>query len=137
MRIFSYLLIITAAIIFYFSIKFGFDLKTAFYTLFLLVVWSVCCYFLYKFYDDMGYPKIWFYLFFGILLSFCFYPLLEFYSLKPEGYDVLDWAGLREKNYRLGFQQQLWFGIWYGKLAITALFAAIAVVIQLLFDTDY
>jgi len=137
MKIFSYLLIITAAIIFYFSIKFGFDLKTAIYTLIYIIIWTISAYFLYRFYVDTDYSKIWFYLIVGIFLSFCFYPLLEFYSLKTEDYDILDWVGLREKNYRLGLQQQLWFGIWYGKLAITALFAAIAVVIQQLFDTDY
>lgn len=136
MRNFSLLLIVAAAIIFYFSIKFGFDLKTAIYTLFFIIIWTVCVYFLYRIYQDTGYAKIWFYLTFGIFLSFCFYPLLEFYSLKTEGYDVLDWAGLREKSFRLGLQQQLWFGVWYGKLAVTAIFAAIAVAIQQLFDTD-
>lgn len=137
MRNFSLLLTVVAAILFYFSIKFGFDLKTAIYTLIFIIIWTVSVYFSYRIYEDVGYSKIWFYLTFGILLSFCFYPLLEFYSLKTEGYDVLDWAGLRDKNFRLGLQEQLWFGTWYGKLAVTATFAAIAVAIQQLFDTDY
>lgn len=137
MKIVAFLISIGFAILLYFSIKFGFDLKTAIYTLFLLIVWSSSTYFIYRIYSDAGYSKLWFYLIFSVFLSFCFYPLLEFYSLKTEGYDILDWAGLRENSFRLDLQQQLWFGVWYGKLAITALFAAIAVVIQQLFDTDY
>ncbi|MGP4771846.1 hypothetical protein ACS125_15075 [Acinetobacter sp. PFS20] len=136
MRIFSYLLVITAAIIFYFSIKFGFDLKTAFYTLFLLVMWTLCCYFLYKFYDDMGYPKIWFYLFFGILLSFCFYPILGFYSLKPISYDWLDWLGIRERSVSNEENEQRWYGKNYGKFGITIIFSLVAIIIQQLFDND-
>ncbi|MEA1228747.1 hypothetical protein ODQ17_05170 [Acinetobacter sp. IRS14] len=136
MRIFSYLLIIAAAIIFYFSIKFGFDLKTAIYTLFLLVMWSLCCYFLYKFYDDMGYQKIWFYLIFGILLSFCFYPLLDFYSVKPVSYDWLDWLGFRERRVSNEVNEQRWFGRNYGKFGITVIFSLVAIIIQLLFDND-
>lgn len=136
MRIFSYLLIITAAIIFYFSIKFGFDLKTAFYTLFLLVMWSLSCYFLYKFYNDLEYPKFWFYLIFGILLSFCFYPLLDFYSFKPVSYDWLDWLGFRERSVSNEENEQRWFGRNYGKFGITVIFSLVAIIIQQLFDND-
>ncbi|MDV7579291.1 hypothetical protein R4795_03515 [Acinetobacter baumannii] len=135
MRIFSYLLIITAAIIFYFSIKFGFDLKTAIYTLFLLVMWSLGCYFLYKFYNDLEYPKFWFYLVFGILLSFCFYPLLDFYSYKTTTYGWLDWAGLAEREFHFD-QEQKWFGRWYGLFGVTFLFTLISISIQQLFDSD-
>lgn len=135
MRIFSYLLIITAAIIFYFSIKFGFDLKTAIYTLFLLVMWSLGCYFLYKFYNDLEYPKFWFYLVFGILLSFCFYPLLDFYSYKTTTYGWLDWAGLAEREFHFD-QEQKWFGCWYGLFGVTFLFTLISISIQQLFDSD-
>ncbi|MEI1694887.1 hypothetical protein [Acinetobacter baumannii] len=136
MKIFSYLLIITAAIIFYFSIKFGFDLKTAFYTLFLLVMWSLGCYFSYRFYNDLEYPKIWFYLVFGILLSFCFYPLLDFYSLKPVSYDWLDWLGFRERSVSNEENEQRWYGKNYGKFGITVIFSLIAIIIQQLFDND-
>lgn len=135
MRIFSYLLIISAAIIFYFSIKFGFDLKTAFYTLILLVIWSVGCYFSYRFYDDFGYPKFWFYLIFGILLSFCFYPLLDFYSYKTETYSWIDWAGLTTREFRFD-QEQRWFGRWYGLLGVTTIFTLISIAIQQFFDSD-
>ncbi|WPP68948.1 hypothetical protein SOI81_11215 [Acinetobacter pittii] len=135
MRIFSYLLIISAAIIFYFSLKFGFDLKTAFHTLLLLVIWSVGCYFSYRFYDDFGYPKFWFYLIFGILLSFCFYPLLEFYSYKTETYGWLDWAGLTTREFRFD-QEQRWFGRWYGLLGVTTIFTLISIAIQQFFDSD-
>ncbi|HFK9537534.1 TPA: hypothetical protein ACG0TZ_003365 [Acinetobacter baumannii] len=135
MRIFSYLLVISAAIIFYFSIKFGFDLKTAFHTLLLLVIWSIGCYFSYRFYDDFGYPKFWFYLTFGILLSFCFYPLLEFYSYKTETYGWLDWAGLTTREFRFD-QEQRWFGRWYGLLAVTTIFTLISIAIQQFFDSD-
>lgn len=135
MKIFSYLLIITAAIFFYFSIKFGFDLKTAFYTLFLLVIWSLGCYFLYNFYNDLEYPKFWFYLIFGILLSFCFYPLLDFYSYKTTTYGWLDWAGLTEREFHFD-QQQRWYGHWYGLLGVTFIFTLISISIQQLFDSD-
>lgn len=136
MRIFSYLLIISAAIIFYFSIKFGFDLKTAFHTLLLLVIWSVGCYFSYRFYVDFGYPKFWFYLIFGILLSFCFYPILEFYSLKPISYDWLDWLGFRERTVSNEENQQRWYGRNYGKFGVTVIFSLISIIIQQLFDND-
>lgn len=135
MKIVALLISIAFAILLYFSIKFGFDLKTAIYTLFLLIVWSSSTYFLYRIYSDAGYSKFWFYMIFGILLSFCIYPLLNFYSLKTESYDLLDWAGLRENNFKLGIQK-LWFGVWYGKLAITSLFATISIVIQQIFDND-
>ncbi|HAV5499804.1 hypothetical protein R4609_00695 [Acinetobacter baumannii] len=136
MRFFLWLIAFAAVIIFYFSIKFGFDLKTAKSTLFYLIIWSAFTYVIYRFYDDAGYPKIWFYLIFGILLSFCFYPLLEFYSLKPISYDWLDWLGFRERTVSNEENQQRWYGRNYGKFGVTVIFSLIAIIIQQLFDND-
>ncbi|MDC5321067.1 hypothetical protein OHW49_17600, partial [Acinetobacter baumannii] len=119
-----------------FSIKFGFDLKTAKSTLFYLIIWSAFTYVIYRFYDDAGYPQIWFYLIFGILLSFCFSPLLEFYSLKPLSYDWLDWLGFSERTVSNEENQQRWYGRNYGKFGVTVIFSLIAIIIQQLFDND-
>ncbi|MGE8560909.1 MAG: hypothetical protein ACN6NJ_08175 [Acinetobacter sp.] len=135
MRLIAWLITVAAVIILYFSIKFGFDLKTAISTLFYLIIWSAFTYVIYRFYDDAGYPKIWFYIVFGILLSFCFYPLLQFYSFKPVSYDLLDWLGFRERRVS-NENEQRWFGRNYGKFGITVIFSFIAIIIQQLFDND-
>lgn len=135
MRLIAWLIAFAAVIILYFSIKFGFDLKTARSTLFLLIGWSTFAYVLYRFYDDAGYPKIWFYFVFGILLSFCFYPLLDFYSFKPVSFDWLDWLGFRERSVS-NENEQKWFGRSYGKFGITVIFLLVAIIIQQLFDND-
>ena len=136
MKNLAILITMAAVVILYFSIKFGFDLKTAITTLVYLAIWSAITYVTYKFYDDAGYPKIWFYSVFGILLSFCFYPLLDFYSLKPVSYDWLDWLGFRERSVSNEENEQRWYGRNYGKFGITVIFSLIAIIIQQLFDND-
>ncbi|EPF81519.1 hypothetical protein GCM10025882_31510 [Acinetobacter gyllenbergii] len=127
---------IVFAILLYASVKFGFDLKTALFTFVSLIIFAAGAYFLYPSFAGAVFPKPLFYIVAGVLFSFCFYPILEFYSLKPDGYDWLDWAGINDKHFRLGFVEQAWYGKWYGKLGFSVLCALIALIVQQLFDND-
>lgn len=134
MRIIVALSIVVALILLYSSIQFGFDLQTAFYTFLYLIVFCIVTYFAYDNLAGVTVPKIWFYVVAGIFFSFCFYPLLEFYSMKPSSYGWLDWAGMSDKNFRLGFVEKMWYGKWYGKLIFTLFCTIVAVLIQQIFD---
>lgn len=136
MRVFLVAALVLAAILIVSSINFGFDLKTAIYTFLYLCAFSLVTYFSYQHYAGILIPKIWFYLIAGIFFSFCFYPLLEFYSLKTTSYSILDWFGVNEGSFRLGFVEQKWYGKWYGKLIFTLFCSLIAIIIQQIFDNQ-
>ncbi|EKU54925.1 hypothetical protein ACINWC323_1518 [Acinetobacter sp. WC-323] len=68
-------------------------------------------------------------------MSFGFYPLLEFYSIKTVGWGVADWIGFKENLDITGFNK-VWFGEWYGKALLSVCFIILGVIIQQIFDQD-
>ncbi|WP_202741111.1 hypothetical protein [Acinetobacter sp. 'aerobic (ED)'] len=114
---------------FYSSFFYGFEVKIAVFTAYYLIILSLLLCVLYFLFFEFNTANIYIglirmcvFLVGGLLLSFSFYPLLDFYSFKPEGYYVTDWYSFRAERLNFEFFEQKWYGKWYGKFSFSVLF---------------
>lgn len=133
MRLFIIFLIILMVAILGFSLKFGLDFDIARNVFFYLGACTAGLFFLYKTLIDDVIPRFYFYAFGGFILSFGFYPILDFYSVFHDGYSFMQQIGFEQKNNPI-FAEKRWFGKIYGKALFTFFCTFIGVLIYYFFD---
>ncbi|ENW97311.1 hypothetical protein [Acinetobacter dispersus] len=113
---------------------FGYKHEIAQFMIGYMVVYGAIVFASYNKWAGREIPKSIFYLLAGAGLSFCFYPLLSFYSLNPDGYTWKQVIGFeREYNF---FSSQKWYGEWYGLVIFSLIVMLISWCAQQVFDSD-
>ncbi len=118
----------------YSSFCYGFELKFVFFSLYYLLLLSGVLIVFYLFFSGVYIPEVYICAIAGLFFSFSLYPLLDFYSFKPEGYNITDWISFREERLNFEFFEIKWYGRWYGKLGLSGLFIIFSIIFFRLFE---
>ncbi|MCH7315579.1 hypothetical protein [Acinetobacter sp. ANC 3882] len=119
-----------------FSLKYGYDYKTASWTLLFTATIIPLLYIIGKYNNEvLIVSRITFFAISGAVATLCFHPLLDFYSLKSSSYSLLDWAAANDTKI-IVTQQKAWYGMWYMKLLLAVSGSLVAMTIQQLFEDD-
>jgi hypothetical protein len=130
MRLIIGFVILLLLVLCLFGLKYGFDYSVAGLTLLLAISINPILYYMAKYNREVLFiPKIGFYALAGAMLTLCFHPLLDFYSLKSTSYSMLDWAATNDAKITI-LQEKAWYGLWYIKILFALMASLVAVTIQ-------
>ncbi|MCH7293561.1 hypothetical protein MMP65_19170 [Acinetobacter sp. ANC 3926] len=136
MRLITSFIFLLFMVQYFFSLKYGYDYKTGCWTLLFTATINPLLYFIGKFNNEvLIVSRITFYAIAGAVVTLCFHPLLDFYSLKSSSYSLLDWAASNDSKIIIS-EEKAWYGMWYAKLLLAGFGSLVAMTMHQLFEDD-